>query len=102
MSSMTGAFCTWNTFQNIDLVWGPHSIDRFSDYSVNVKLPRFHSRFWNPSSEGIHSFVMDWAGENNFVCQPVCLIPRVLSHMRDCKASELLLFLCGTRLFSGP
>ena len=80
---------SWNTFQIIDLVWGPHSIDRFANY-LNAKLPRFNSRFWNPGSEGIDSFVMDWAGENNFVCPPVCLIPRVLLHMRNCKASGTL------------
>ena len=31
---------SWNTFQNIDLVWGVHSIDRFANY-LNAKLPRF-------------------------------------------------------------
>ena len=39
------------------LVWGAHSIDRFANY-LNAGLPRFNSRFWNPGSEGIHSFVM--------------------------------------------
>ena len=46
---------SWNTFQNIDLVWGAHSNDRFANY-LNAKLPRFNSRFWNPGSEGIDSF----------------------------------------------
>ena len=64
-----------------------HSIDRFANY-LNAKLPRFNSRFWNPGSEGIDSFVMDWARENNFVCLPVCL---VLLHMRNCKASGTLI-----------
>ena len=82
----------WNTFQNIHLVWGPHSIDRFANY-LNAKLPRFNSRFWNPGSEGIDSFVMNWAGENNFVCPPVCLIPGVLLHMHNCQASGTLIVL---------
>lgn len=81
---------SWNTFQNIDLVWGPHSIDRFANY-LNAKLSRFNSRFWNPGSEGIDSFVMDWAGENNYACPPICLIPRVLLHMRNCQASGTLI-----------
>ena len=80
----------WNTFHNIDLVCGPHSIDRFANY-LNAKPSRFNSRFWNPGSEGIDSFVMDWAGENNFICPPVSLIPRVLLHMRNCKASGTLI-----------
>lgn len=81
---------SWDTFQNIDIVWGPHSFDRFANY-LNAKLPRFNSRFWNPGSEGIDSFVMNWAGENNYVCPPICLIPRVLLHMRNCKASGTLI-----------
>ena len=35
---------SWNTLRNIDLVWGPHSIDRFANY-LNAKLPRFNPRF---------------------------------------------------------
>lgn len=59
------------SFHRIDLVWGPHSIDRFANH-LNAKLPRFNSRFSNPGAEGIDAFVMDWAGENNYVCPPVC------------------------------
>ena len=74
---------SWDTFQNIDIVWGPHSFDRFANY-LNAKLPRFNSRFWNLGS--------DWAGENNYVCSPICcLTPRVLLHMRICKASGTLI-----------
>ena len=62
----------------------------FANY-LNAKLPRFNSRFCNPGSEGIDSFVMDWAGENNFVYPPVFLIPQVLLHMRNCKASGTLI-----------
>ena len=74
------------SFHRIDLAWGPHSIDRFANY-LNAYLLRFNSRFWNPAAEGIDVFVMDWAGENNYVFAPVCLILRVLLHMRNCKAS---------------
>ena len=50
------------SFHRIDLVWGPHSVDRFANH-VNARLPRFNSRFWNPGSEGIDAFVMNWHGE---------------------------------------
>ena len=40
--------------------------------------------------ELIH-LLLNWAEENNFVCPPVCLIPRVLLHMRNCKASGTLI-----------
>ena len=46
------------SFYHIDLVWSPHSVDRFANH-VNTKLPRFNSRFWNPGSEGIDTFVMN-------------------------------------------
>ena len=78
------------SFHHIDLVWGPHSVDRFANHE-NAKLPRFNSRFWNPGSEGIDAFVMDWRGENNYACPPICLILRVLHHMRNCKASGSLI-----------
>lgn len=72
-------------FQKIELLWGPHSIDRFANFR-NTKLARFNSLFWNPGAEEIDSFVQDWHGENNYVCPPIFLIPRVLRHMRNCKA----------------
>ena len=46
------------SFHRIDLVWVPHSIDRFANH-LNAKLPRFNSRFSNPGAEGIDAFVMD-------------------------------------------
>ena len=74
------------SFHRIDLVWGPHLIDHVANH-LNAKPPRFNSRFSNPGAEGIDAFVMDWAGENNYVCLPICLILRVLLHMCNCKAA---------------
>ena len=76
------------SFSCLDAIWGPHSIDRFANH-LNYKLPRFNSRFWNPGSEDIDTFVVDWKGENNYVCPPISLIPRVIIHMSNCCA-------CGT------
>ena len=67
-----------STFQSIDRMWGPHSIDRFANH-LNSKLSRFNSRYWNPGSEGIDTFIMNWAEENNYVCPPVSLVPRVFA-----------------------
>lgn len=69
---------------------GSHTVDRFANH-VNAKLPRFNSRFWNPGSEGIDAFVMNWDGENNYACPPICLILRVVPHMRNCKDSGSLI-----------
>ena len=76
------------SFHRIDSVWGPHAIDRFANH-VNAKLPRFNSIFWNPGSECIDTFVMNWSGENNYACPPICLILRVLLHTH--KASGTLI-----------
>ena len=57
MIPMIGAF-HGTLFKTLIWFWGAHSIDRFANY-LNAELPRFNSRFWNPGSEGIHSFVMD-------------------------------------------
>ena len=77
-----------STFTSIDSVWGPHTIDRFANFR-NTKLARFNSRYWNPGSEAIDTFIIDWSGENNYLCPPISLIPRVLLHMKNCHA-------CGT------
>ena len=68
----------------------PNSVDRFANY-INSKIARFNSRYWNPGAEGVDAFVMDWSGQNNYVCPPICLIPRVLLHMSNCKAQETLI-----------
>ena len=82
------------SFHRIDLAWGRHSIDCFANH-LNAKLPRFNSRFWNPGAEGIDAFVMDCAGESNYVCPLVCFILRVLLYMLNCKASgSLVVPLC--------
>ena len=42
-------------FYWLDLLWGPHSVDRFtSDY--NAQLPRFNSRFWIWGTEAVDAF----------------------------------------------
>ena len=58
---------------------------------MNAKLPRFNSRFWNPGSEGIDAFVMNWHGEYNYACPSISLILHVLHHMSNCKASGSLI-----------
>ena len=65
--------------EEIDNAWGPHTVDRFaSDY--NAKLCRFNSRFWNPGSEAMDAFTVDWSHESNYFWPPVHLVARVLHH----------------------
>ena len=71
-------------FLHIDFIWGPHTVDRFAD-SNNHKLTRFYLRYWNPRSEGVDAFCYDW------LVPPVFLVPRVIRHLTNCKASGTLI-----------
>ena len=62
-------------FQDIDVKWGPHTVDRFASY-YNAQLPRFNSKFASPSSCGADAFSQDWSCEINWICPPVSLIVR--------------------------
>lgn len=75
-------------FAQLDARWGPHTIDRFADCNNN-QLVRFNSRCWNPGSEAVDAFTVDWSGETNWWCPPIALIPRVIRHAQACSA-------CGT------
>lgn len=77
-------------FIHLNELWGPHSVDRFA-CCYNAKLPRFNSRFLQPGTEAVDAFTQDWSSENNWLVPPVTLIGKVLSHMRDCRASGTLI-----------
>ncbi len=80
-------------FAQLDAVWGPHTVDRFASFH-NYQLPRFNSRCWNPGSEAVDAFTVNWAGENNWWCPPICLIPRVVRHAQVCTANGTLVVPC--------
>lgn len=82
-------FVSPRIFRFLDLKWGPHSIDRFAD-EHNHLLPRFDSRFWNPHCEAMDTFTRSWSFDNNWLCPPPHLVPRVLKHMRSCCARGYL------------
>ena len=46
----------------------------------------FNSLSWNLGTENIDAFVMDWHGENSYICSLVFLIRKVLRHMMNCQA----------------
>ena len=52
-------------FQELHVMWGPHTIDRFADVH-NRQLERFNSLYWNPWSEAVDAFTCDWSKENNW------------------------------------
>ena len=73
----------------LDSTFGPHTVDRFASV-YNAQLERFNSKYWNPGSEAVDAFIVDWGGENNWLCPPIGLIPRVLRHAQRCKAEVTL------------
>ena len=76
-------------FAQLDLWWGPHTIDRFAS-GINTQLSRFNSRFWELDTEAVDAFTCDWQGEVNWWAPPVGLIPRVIQHARRTKAKGTL------------
>ena len=82
-----------NNFQTVDKVWGPHTIDLFADF-YNKQTSRFNSRCWNPNTEVVDAFTVDWHGENNWWCPPVWLVPRVIDHAQVCRAIGTLVVPC--------
>lgn len=65
-------------FQQIDNLFGPHTIDRFASMST-AQLPRYNSQYADPLTSGVDALAQqDWAREVNFVNAPFRMISRVL------------------------
>ena len=77
-------------FSELEEAWGPHSVDRFANCH-NCQLPRFNSRCWNPGSEAVDAFTVDWHGENSWWCPSIGLIPRVIRHAQACEAQGTMI-----------
>ena len=73
-------------FEWLESMWGPHTVDRFAN-SANTQLPRFNSKFWSWGTEAVDAFTCSWGHENNWICPPPNIIPRVIRHMRNCCAA---------------
>ena len=72
----------WSIQQNIydylNVLWGPHTLDRFATMAT-TKCEKYNSRFLDPQSVGVDALLQkDWAVENNFVNPPVRLLDQVL------------------------
>jgi len=72
------------------LGWGQHTVDWFGSFH-NSQLPGFNSRCWNPGSESVDAFTVNWAGETNWLHPPISLIPSVICHAQVCKAKGSLI-----------
>ena len=77
-------------FNWLEELWSPYGIDRFANY-LNTKLPRYSSRYWNPGTESIDTFVCVGAREIYYICPPIPLVSRVLLHAKIALHKEHLL-----------
>ena len=71
---------SWELFQELDKLWGPHTLDCFASF-YNAKTSRFFSRFWNPGCAGVDAFYHSWHGENCLIVPPVNIVIQVLNYM---------------------
>ena len=77
-------------FHQLDLLWGPHTVDRFANVN-NRQLERFNSRFWDPETEAVDAFTVNWGDDINWWCPPVGLVPRLIQHASKTKAVGALI-----------
>ena len=77
-------------FAVLDVMWGPHSIDRFSSFRTR-QIPRFCSRWASTFSEAIDAFTVSWSDENNWLFPSPYLIPRILRHLKFAKFVSALI-----------
>ena len=77
-------------FHQLDLMWGPHTVDRFANVN-NRQLEHFNSRFWDPKTEVVDAFTVDWGDNTNWWCPPVGLAPRLIQHACKTKALGTLI-----------
>ena len=76
----------------LDMKFGPHTVNSFVS-AHNAQMQRFNSRYWNPGSEAVGAFTVDWNGDNDWLCSPIGLVPRVLRHVQACEAIGTLVVL---------
>jgi len=73
----------------IEIKFGPHSVDRMASLN-NAKTRRYNSRYPDPAAEATDCFLQDWSKENNYVCPPFALIPRVLRLVSEQQAEATI------------
>ena len=76
-------------FAVADIIWGPHTIDRFSSFKRR-QVPRFYSRWLSPFMEHLDAFSASWQGENNWLFPPPSIASWVIKHLMFSKADATL------------
>lgn len=71
-----------NVFQSLDVIWGPHNIDRFASH-LNKKLENFNSRWWCPGTKGVDALLQEWGFDNNWLVPPPRLAVNVIRKLKQ-------------------
>ena len=77
------------TFEYIQQNFDRFTVDRFAD-NHNTKLPVFNSKYHCPGSASVNAFTTDWSLDFNWLCPPIKLVGKTISHMRFCKSQAVL------------
>lgn len=77
-------------FQQIDQIWGPHSIDLFAS-AINAHLPTFCTRIPDPQALATNAFTIHWAPHNGWINPPFILLPDILQKVEIERATVTLL-----------
>lgn len=78
-------------FHVIDRMLGPHSIDRFANWT-NHLLPKYNSMYWDPGTSGVNAMAQrDWNKEMNYCAPPFSMINSVLDLVIQQRAKMTLI-----------
>ena len=68
-------------FKYLNRVWGPFTIDRFTD-NKNCKTKVFNSKYWFPNTACADTFSTSWQHENNYLVPSIHLISKAIKQLR--------------------
>ncbi len=77
-------------FQSIQKQWMVCDFDRFAS-AANTKCPRFSSKFLEEGCDSVDAFSSNWRGAVNWLVPPPVHIPKVVRHLKSCKAKGILI-----------
>ena len=78
-----------NSFNHIERTFGVFTMDRFAD-DQNTKVHRFNSKYHCPYTLNVDAFTTHWGKDFNWLCPPINLIGKTLTHIKNCKAKGVL------------
>ncbi len=69
--------------------WIQCDIDRFAS-AANTKFPWFNSKFLEEGCERVDGFSENWRGTVSWLTPPPVHIPKVIRHLKNCRAKGIL------------